>query len=134
MRTAREIRKRLKQHSTVTRTYEHRSGYFKMTSEVRYLGKAAECAWLIDFIAEYQPRFKPFLVQYWKVDIVGEIAIVTLLDRNGTRVFWRCLPSNGFPLWEGVELRVCCDLLYIPRKRRGMAEKRRISVLQNTAA
>jgi hypothetical protein len=134
MRTAREIRKRLRQFSPVTKTYKHSSEYFRMTSEVRYLEKAANCNWLIDFIADCQPRFRRFQIQYWRVDLVEDLAIVTLLDSNNTRIFWRCHPANGFPLWEGIELRVCCDLLYVPRKRKGRIGKRRIDVLQRTAA
>ena len=118
MKTAREIRKRLKQFSPRTKVYRYTST-FKITSEIKYLEKAAECQWLIDFINGCQSQFRRFLVQHWKVDIIDDTAIVSLFDSNHTRIYWKCLPSNGFPLREGIELLVCCDLLYVPRQRRG---------------
>jgi hypothetical protein len=121
MKTAKQIRADLKRFGIASKVHQHSKG-LGFTNQVQYLVNVAECGCLLDFIAEKQPQFRRYLIQFWKVDVVEDIAIVTLLDSNGTRIFWRCLPAQAFPLCEGIELRVCCDLLYIPRKHRGWTE------------
>jgi hypothetical protein len=122
MKTAKEIRKGLRRFNAITQTHKHKSG-FRYTSKVKYLADAAECHWLLDLIGEYQPLTRRYLFQYWQYRIEPDQGILSFFDGNWNRIFWKVLPLTGFPLSEGIDLRVASDILYLPRRKGPRAGK-----------
>lgn len=116
MKTAQEIRAGLKRLSPTTYTHQHKSG-FKYTSKVKYLSEAADCWAIIDTIGKHQPKCRRYMIQNWRVDLREDKIRLSFSDYSENRIFWLSLPANDFPLWEGIELRVCSDILYIPRRQ-----------------
>jgi hypothetical protein len=122
MKTEKQIRAGLKRFNAITQTHKHKSG-FRYTSKVKYLADAAECHWLLDKIGEYQPKFRRYQVQRWQLKLEPDQGVLSFYDRNGNRIFWKVLPLANFPLSEGVDLRVCSDILYLPRRKGPRAGK-----------
>jgi hypothetical protein len=122
MKTEKQIRAGLKRFNATTQTHKNKSG-FQYTSKVKFLADAAECHWLIDEIGEYQPITRRYLVQYWQFRLELDQGVLSFFDSNGNRIFWKVLPLAGFPLSEGIDLRVSSNLLYIPRRKRPQTGK-----------
>lgn len=97
-------------HFTGTENY-HRLGMYRWllaTDGVAYLAKNAECFWLLDIIASYQPKIsksnKQGLkhMQFWTLRKTGATsAVVECREESGMKPFVRQeIPYTDFPLDE----------------------------------
>lgn len=90
------------------------------TDGVRFLAENAGAYWLLDEIAlaQWQPKVKAELFQFWKLAVAGSRAVLTCADggKNGEEskvIFTKQIPFTDFPMSE-VKLYFTDNVIMLP--------------------
>jgi hypothetical protein len=74
-----------------------------MTDGARWLAEKANCFWLMELIASYQPRCKKdkscIDIQFWRIEVKPDHSCSVICDRDSNDEFLRQeIPFTDFPL------------------------------------
>jgi len=129
-----EIKQALQHLQGTEHYYRSGIGNFNYTDGVKWLAQNAECYWLLDIIASYQPAFRKSLkdtsFQLWILVTTDEHKVIKRLSNHNAVVeCWadtptldqvplarQNIPFTDFPLSE-IKLYLESDVLMLPSER-----------------
>jgi len=85
--------------------YRHITRSLVYTDGVQWLAENAECYWLIDLIASWQPKCRKdemlASIQFWTLKVNEDKTAVAICERDtGNKAFQQKIPYTDFPLKE----------------------------------
>ncbi|MDA2935403.1 hypothetical protein MYX82_13855 [Acidobacteria bacterium AH-259-D05] len=85
------------------------------TDGIKFLAEEAQCYWLIDIVASYQPKLKQVPFQLWELKVEKDnSAVVTVREDSGKpALISQEIPYTDFPL-EKIKLYYCDNVLMLP--------------------
>lgn len=108
---AQELQAELSQF-TGSETLAH-YGKILVTEGVRFLAKNAQCYWLLDVIASYQPQLKEEHYQFWKLHKNGNSAVVICERDTDEEILRQDIEFTDFPL-DTITLYVVNQTVMLP--------------------
>ena len=104
----------LAQFTGTTKYYKHLLGLL-YTDGIQFLAEEAQCYWLIDVVASYQPELKAIPFQLWELEVEKDnSAVVTVREDSGKpTLIEQKISYTDFPL-EKIQLYCIDGVLLLP--------------------
>ncbi len=115
-----ELQQTLSEFYGTNEYYKHWTGSLVYTDGIHFLQENAECYWLLDAIASYQPKCKkdPMLkdMQFWTLTVINNEAKLTCKRDSNDTAFVQNIEYTDFPLKE-INIWVENGVAYLPSER-----------------